>query len=300
MNNPYEHGRNAANIALRILNGIPVDQIAIKEKAEYSPFFDYKQLQRFDIDLSRLPNNSTVVDKPVSLYQQHASLINGVIALVAFLIVVISILVINIRQRINAQAKLRQFNLELESIVQQRTKDLNEKNKELEIASKSMQKLAHTDTLTGLPNRRAASSEVVAHIQRYNVNFRPLALAILDIDFFKRINDTFGHQTGDEVLCALGETLKNALRPDDRVYRWGGEEFLIVLPDANSEFAYSTCKRIRESVSQMNVGNVGTITPSIGVANFATGDSFDSIVLRADEALYTAKNNGRNQVVVRQ
>jgi diguanylate cyclase (GGDEF)-like protein len=298
MNDPYEHGRSAAKIAIKILDGVPLSKIEVQEKAKYSPFFDYNLLKRFDIDLNRLPADSIVIDRPSSLYEQHTALINSSIAFVIFLLVVISVLVVNINRRIVAQAKLRQFNKKLESTVQQRTRDLDERNKELEAASKILQALAYTDVLTGLPNRRAGSSELLAHIQRYNVDYQPLAVAILDIDLFKQINDTFGHPVGDEVLCAVGQTLKETIRPNDRVYRWGGEEFLIVLPDTMIEFSSAVCQRLRENITQISVSNVGTVTASIGVANFVKGDSFDSIFLRADEALYAAKNNGRNQVVV--
>ncbi|PSW05719.1 GGDEF domain-containing protein [Photobacterium lipolyticum] len=298
MNDPYTHGQSAAKIALKILDGVPLSNLEIQSKANYSPVFDYNQLIRFDIDLNRLPPNSIVIGRPASLYEQHTALINSTIALVFFLIVIISVLVVNINRRITAQEKLRLFNQKLESTVQLRTKALDERNKELKAASQVLQSLAYTDVLTGLANRRAASSEVDAYIQRYNVDYHPLAVAILDIDLFKQINDNFGHQTGDEVLCAVSKTLKETLRPNDRVYRWGGEEFLIVLPGTDIEFSSAVCQRLRENISQISVSSVRTITASIGVANFSKGDSFESILQRADKALYTAKNNGRNQVVV--
>ena len=297
MNNPYEHGSNAAQIAIKVLDGVPLDKIKTPEKATYAPYFDYYQLKRFGIDLNLLPVHSTIINRPVSLYDEHAKLINSTIALFIFMLVVISILTINIKRRITAQRKLHQFNQELESIVRQRTKDLDERNKELQAASKILRAHAYSDELTGLPNRRAASREIVAHIKRYNMNYQPLAVAILDIDLFKSINDTYGHQTGDEVLCAVGETLKDTLRPNDRVYRWGGEEFLIILPDTKADYSAIVCQRLTKSISQLNISNIGTITASIGVTNFASGDSFETILQRADTALYTAKNSGRNQVV---
>lgn len=297
VNDPYEHGQSAAKMAVKLLDGIPFSKIEIQEKARYSPVFDYHLLKRFDINLDRLPAGSVVINRPTSLYDQHTTLINSSIAFVIFLLVVISILVVNINRRIAAQEKLRQFNNTLESTVQQRTRDLDERNKELKAVSKILQSLAYTDVLTGLPNRRAGTSEVQAYIQRYNLDYQPLAVAVLDIDLFKQINDTFGHPVGDEVLCAVGQTLKETIRPNDRVYRWGGEEFLIVLPNTMIEFSSVVCQRLRENITQVSVSNVGTITASIGVANFVKGDSFDSILRRADKALYTAKKNGRNQVV---
>lgn len=298
INDPYMHGRDAANIAVKILEGVPVNKIKILEKAKYLPSFDYNVLKRFNIDLDRLPDESFVINRPISVYEHYRGLINSIIAFVIFLLVVISILMINIKRRTAAQETLRQFNRKLESLVQQRTKDLDESNKELKAASERLQALAYTDVLTGLANRRAGCSELLAYIQRYNLNHQPLALAILDIDFFKRINDTFGHAVGDEVLCAIAQRLKDAIRPSDRVYRWGGEEFLIVFPHTPDKFTTDVCQRLRKSITQVSVRNIGTITASIGVANFVKGDSVESILLRADDALYVAKNKGRNQVVV--
>jgi diguanylate cyclase (GGDEF)-like protein len=298
INDPYEHGRNAANIAVRILEGVPLNQIEIQEKAKYSPSFDYNVLKRFNIDLDRLPEDSAVINRPTSLYEQYRGLINSIVAFVIFLLAVILILAFNIKRRTTAQETLRQFNRKLESLVQQRTKDLDERNQELKAASERLQALAYTDVLTGLSNRRAGCSDLSGYIQRYKQAHRPLAVAILDVDFFKRINDTFGHAVGDEVLCAIAQTLKDTIRPSDRVYRWGGEEFLVVFPNTPSDFSTAVCQRLGKSITQINVRDVGTITASIGVANFVKGDTFESILLRADEALYAAKNKGRNQVVV--
>lgn len=100
------------------------------------------------------------------------------------------------------------------------------------------------------------------------------------------------------MLCAVGQTLKEVLRPNDSVYRWGGEEFLVVLPDTMADFSCIVCQRLTKKISQLSVSNIGTITASIGATNFIKGDSFETILLRADEALYTAKNGGRNQVVI--
>ncbi|RWX57425.1 ABC transporter substrate binding protein [Photobacterium chitinilyticum] len=298
MNNPYDQGRSAAQLAVKILDGVPLSNINALDTANYSPSFDYNQLKRFDIDLNHLPINSTIINRPVSLYEQHTRLINSAIAFVLFLLIVISVLTFNIKRRIAAQHKLHQFNQELESIVQQRTKDLDNRNKELQAASKILQAHAYTDELTGLPNRRAASRDVLAHIKRYNMDYQPLAIAILDIDLFKNINDTYGHQAGDEVLCAVGQTLKELLRPNDSVYRWGGEEFLVVLPDTVANFSFIVCQRLTNKISQLSVSNIDSITASIGVTNFIKGDSFETILQRADKALYTAKNSGRNQVVI--
>lgn len=297
MNNPYQHGQNAAKMALNILNGIPISNIAIKEKASYQPFFDYQQLQKFNINIELLPQHSVVYGQPLSIYQQFKTIIQAVVALVLFLTVIISILLFNIRQRQAAQLKLKQFNTQLESIVHQRTQQLEQRNQALEAASQRMKELANTDVLTGLHNRRAAMDEVAAFIHRFNIDYQPLTLVIMDVDFFKRINDNYGHHTGDEVLIAIALMLKKTLRPSDRVYRWGGEEFLLALPDTQEELAFSVCERLRNNISQIDIADIPMVTVSMGLASFKSGDDFDSILQLADEALYRAKSQGRNQIV---
>ncbi|WDE12549.1 diguanylate cyclase [Thalassomonas haliotis] len=287
MNDPYEHGVEAAAMALTILSGVPVSKIKIKEKAKYSPVFDYHQLKRFDINLDLLPKNSRVFNLPVSLYEKHRLEINSIIAIVMFLIMIISILFLN--------------NQELELVVKQRTRDLDLRNKALQASSNFMKHQANTDVLTNLANRRAGLEEISAYIKRFNRDNKDFALAIVDIDFFKSVNDSYGHDVGDKVLQVLGACLKKLTRPGDHVYRWGGEEFLIVLPYAGPQAAQVICQRFRQKISELVISRKDdkiSITVSIGVSNFTRKDSFESLFARADKALYQAKRNGRNRVEV--
>ena len=199
MNDPYEHGAEAADMALAILRGVPVSAIRIREKAKYSPVFDYYQLTRFNIDLDLLPKNSRVINHPVSLYERHRLEINSIIAIVMFLIMIISILFLN--------------NQELELVVKQRTRDLDLRNKALEANSNFMKHQANTDVLTNLANRRAGLEEITGYIRRFNQDDKEFALAIVDIDFFKGINDTYGHDVGDKVLQVFGGQFKKADPP---------------------------------------------------------------------------------------
>ncbi|WDE06066.1 diguanylate cyclase [Thalassomonas viridans] len=285
MNDPYDHGAEAAEMALDILGGVPVSAIKIREKAKYSPVFDYHQLSRFNIDLDLLPKNSQVINHPVSLYEKHRLEINSIIGIVMFLIMIISILYLN--------------NQELELVVRQRTRDLDLRNKALEASSNFMRHQANTDVLTNLANRRAGLEEISGYIRRFNRDDKAFALAIVDIDFFKRINDTYGHDVGDKVLQVLGASLKRLTRPGDNVYRWGGEEFLIILPYAGPQASLAICQRFRQKVSELVVCRQEeqiSITVSIGVTNFIREDTFESLFARADKALYEAKRNGRNRV----
>ena len=297
MNNPYQHGSAAGEMAIKLLKGARVSDIPIQEKAEYAPFFDYQKLDQFNIDLSYLPLNSTIIGRPKTLYHQYKVIVNATLALLIFLMVVISVLVDNIRRRTRAQKSLAELNFSLENIVGERTQDLNVKNKKLEEASRRLQEVAHTDPLTGLGNRRAGMQDIESYLQRFKQTGKPFSLALLDIDFFKKINDTYGHNMGDEVLIALSLSIKQTIRPSDRVYRWGGEEFLIALPDTQIDFATAVSERICSNIRNLRVANVGKITASLGVSVLVDQDSIDELIQRADVMLYQAKHNGRDQVL---
>jgi diguanylate cyclase len=166
-------------------------------------------------------------------------------------------------------------------------------------AQKRLSKLAMTDPLTGLYNRRHILdvSEYEA-VQRQR-NSRPLSFIIADIDFFKRINDTQGHEAGDAVLVAVSDAVKNSVREQDSVSRWGGEEFLIVLPDTDLDRATLVANRVREHVAarEINIGSQ-TIYASLtrGVVSCDTNESVSDAIARADGALYKGKRAGRNRV----
>jgi two-component system cell cycle response regulator len=163
--------------------------------------------------------------------------------------------------------------------------------------------LAATDPLTGLNNRRYLANHLGRQITRSKETRKPCSVLMIDVDHFKRINDTYGHQAGDEVLKALAERLRFNIRGIDLACRYGGEEFVIVMPEADMQTAERVAERLRESIAerQFELGAVRvslTVTASIGVASLETGDSrSDEILVRADKALYAAKAAGRNKVV---
>lgn len=162
-------------------------------------------------------------------------------------------------------------------------------------------KLATTDGLTELYNHRYFQEQIrmqVEQSKRYNNNF---SLIIIDIDFFKKFNDTFGHQSGDAVLRQVAQTLKKNVRATDIVCRYGGEEMSIILPNTGKDEAFSTAQKICERVANRKFKLAGdketNVTISLGVSTFPfDGDSASAIIEEADKRLYNAKNNGRNQV----
>jgi two-component system cell cycle response regulator len=162
---------------------------------------------------------------------------------------------------------------------------------------------AVTDALTGLFNRRYMESQLSAHVDQASHRGRALSVLALDIDYFKSINDSHGHDCGDQVLKELAQRLKRNVRNLDIVCRTGGEEFIVILPDTARDAAERIAERIRRSVSSKHFsggvksGPIG-MTISIGVANLdGTQDSMDALLKRADQALYRAKREGRNRVI---
>lgn len=193
------------------------------------------------------------------------------------------------RDLIRQNEQLRRLNAELESIVAERTRELVEKNRELEV-------LSVTDRLTGLYNRRKLDEvleEELVRCRRYGVEF---AVVIMDIDHFKRINDSHGHHVGDVVLQEMAAILRERTRDADALARLGGEEFVIVCRHASLDGAVDTAGRIRVAIAGHEFPGVGHVTASFGVAACCDNDTAETIVTRADAALYRAKGAGRNRV----
>ncbi len=167
---------------------------------------------------------------------------------------------------------------------------------------RATEQLAHTDTLTQLANRRQLSKDISERFQPALIKGRALAVAMIDIDHFKRFNDEFGHKTGDITLQKVASVLRAALREKDFVYRYGGEEFTVVVEDATREQALKLLERVRVTVERTPLTGdsgqpVGPVTVSVGVATCPDGPSeFDDLLQLADKALYQAKSRGRNQV----
>jgi len=158
--------------------------------------------------------------------------------------------------------------------------------------------LTVTDELTGAYNRRAFNEYLEKNISRAKRYNEPLSFLLLDIDHFKNINDSHGHDVGDEVLKIMVDMIKNSIRSEDIFARWGGEEFVLLLPQTNSDSAIVLAERLRTEIAQYNFSNVGTITVSIGISELNDGDGLDELIKRGDMALYNAKESGRNNVKI--
>ena len=162
-----------------------------------------------------------------------------------------------------------------------------------------LRRVANTDALTGLLNRRRFAEIVDRELARSRRSGHPLTLAIGDIDFFKRVNDDYGHAAGDHLLQSVANLLQGGLRDYDCIARWGGEEFIVLLPETDLATASRVIERLRETVAGSHLSFEGALIPvtmTWGVAQFAADENWHAIVARADEALYRGKSSGRNRV----
>jgi two-component system, cell cycle response regulator len=165
-----------------------------------------------------------------------------------------------------------------------------------------LQKLATTDGLTKLYNSRSFYSQLELEVDRYNRYKHPLSLLLLDIDNFKEFNDNFGHLEGDKVLVRFSQIIKSCLRTNDSAYRYGGEEFTVILPETNGDEAKTVAQRIRSSLETEKFKPIpdknAKITISIGVTQYFPKEELSAFIRRADKAMYLSKKNGRNRVSV--
>jgi diguanylate cyclase (GGDEF)-like protein len=165
-----------------------------------------------------------------------------------------------------------------------------------------LQKLAITDGLTKLYNSRSFYTQLELEVDRFNRYKHPLALLLLDIDNFKEYNDSYGHLEGDKVLVRFSQIIKTCLRANDSAYRYGGEEFTVILPETTGDEAKTVAQRIRASLEAEKYkpvpGKVARITISIGVTQCYPKEELSTFIRRADKAMYLSKENGRNRVSV--
>ncbi len=161
-----------------------------------------------------------------------------------------------------------------------------------------MNLLATTDTLTGIANRREFNMQLAKEIQRARRYGTQLSLVMYDIDHFKRVNDTFGHDTGDTILKAVVLIVAEHIRGTDLNARWGGEEFMILMPHTDGEGAGKAAEKLRNEIAGHSFDGVGSLSASFGVSALAPLDDVNTLLKRVDDALYTAKENGRDRVEI--
>lgn len=213
---------------------------------------------------------------------------------------------IQMDKRMNYEEELRQVRQQTNEALKEKEQaftalekiyeEIEEKQKVLLEINNKLQEKSTTDFLTGLYNRSFFNEFMKLQIQRFTEEKNPFSLIIADIDFFKRVNDSYGHIVGDVVLSKVALLFKEYLPKDAIVSRFGGEEFVVVLPKTEQEEATKVAKSLNQYVSKQYFEQVGHVTISLGISTVQTMDTMETILERADEALYYVKRNGRNNV----
>lgn len=195
--------------------------------------------------------------------------------------------------------RMQETNRKLEGKLEESKQDISLLQKDLDDARRA----SLVDPLTKVANRKGFDDRLMQEVRAASEQNRALSLAIMDIDHFKRFNDTFGHQTGDQVLRLVAMTVKSSIKGSDLVARYGGEEFAAILPHTGLDGARAVAENIRKAVHAKQLlkrstnENLGRLTISIGVAQWRSGEDASRLIERADECLYGAKRAGRNRVI---
>ena len=217
----------------------------------------------------------------------------------------IDCILVQMKKRIDYELELRATKRKMEEAyieknealakLEQIYKEIEQKQAELMAINSGLVEISYTDKLTGIKNRRFFQEKLEEHIHLYHNEGKPFSLLIVDIDYFKKVNDTYGHQIGDVVLMKLANILQNFVRPDDTAARFGGEEFTIILSNTSIAEAKQLAEQLNRVVEQAQWEQIDSLTISIGIATFTEQDTETSIILNADQALYASKQNGRNR-----
>lgn len=202
----------------------------------------------------------------------------------------------NIQERKRSREQLERRNQSLEALVAERTRELSRVNQQLQLQLEENRSLAERDTLTCIANRYRLEKVLLQECGRAQRFRLPLSLIAMDIDDFKPINDRHGHAVGDATLLQVVERLEGCVRPNDLLARWGGDEFMLILPDSSVETARLLAERIRQQVLALPSVGEFKVTLSLGVAQRLDNESPVTLMARADRALYQSKAAGKNRV----
>lgn len=167
--------------------------------------------------------------------------------------------------------------------------------------NEQLRRAALRDPLTGLANRRMMTDRISEEQERARRRHTDFTLAMMDVDYFKNINDTYGHELGDRVLCSIADAINSSLRNYDLGARWGGEEFMILLPHTDLKEARDICARVQKALAKIRLEQTGqtlNITASIGLTSYRCQEEYTQTITRADQALLRAKREGRNRIEV--
>ena len=282
-------------VSVLFLNGsrdeaskVLLQEVLPKTAPLLSHLSELTQAQRIDVQKTLLLANAAAESERtrIALFSGFALLASLAITVVAFWY----------GRKLSAQ--LQDMNTYLEQKIYERTESLLDTQKELLEDNNELTRMALTDSLTALSNRTHMNQILHKEYARFERHDQRFGIIMLDIDHFKSINDTQGHDAGDQVLKKLARLFEGAIRSSDFVARWGGEEFLICCTTIEERDLLPIAETIRQLVARTDFGIDRPITASLGCAAIVRGENIGELIKRADVALYEAKNNGRNQSVV--
>ncbi len=266
--------------------------------AESTLLFDGYYLNKFNISIKKLPKNSEIINTSPHLIESYQSEIIAVILFILALVFMVVMLFYYFRKKNIIVTELSVMKKVLERRVRERTIKLQNANKTLKIKETEITQLMLTDALTGLSNRRHFDIEFKREFDRSKRTNSDFCIAFCDIDYFKLINDTYGHGIGDKVLVRVAKSIHESIRKTDFVARWGGEEFVIMYIDSDLTTALHFTERVREVIESLEFNEFEeSITISIGVTQRKKEDTIKDVIKRSDQALYQAKERGRNCIV---
>jgi len=217
----------------------------------------------------------------------------------------IECILMQMKKRIDYEMELRQTKKLMEEAYLEKERafarleqiyyEIEQKQLELMEVNTGLLKASNTDKLTGVPNRRYFQEKLDEHIVQFQQQHTRFSLLIIDIDYFKRVNDTYGHQIGDVVLVKLASILSDEVGENGIVARFGGEEFTVIVSGADEEAGLAIAKQITQTVEASEWKETGSLTISAGVATMTEQDTEQSLLSKADQALYASKKHGRNR-----
>ena len=234
----------------------------------------------------RISISTDLYNKEIYSIEREKTILSVIIVLISLLIYVIFYLFIKTTDRFLRNTE--KLNISLEQKVRLRTQELEDLNK-------SLTQEVITDALTGVYNRKMFNNVIYTKVEEVRKFGFKLSLIMFDIDFFKKVNDTYGHQVGDLVLKEIAKVVNENIRQDDLFFRWGGEEFTILL-NRDLTIAIRVAKHLRESIKKHKFEKVGSITCSFGVSEFNSKKTLSNFIKEADDLLYLAKKKGRDRV----
>jgi len=286
--------RELGMMAGEAVAGLLREEGPVKDHDGYGYFYDWREVSRWGFE-RRLKEGAEIHFRQLSFWIQYRKEIMFLAVIFSLLLTMIIALTYFNRQLVKTRESLKQERNHLEERVDERTKELSTLHEKAE-------KLARIDMLTKLNNRRAffeQGDHIHRQVVRYNKSY---TILMLDIDFFKRVNDNYGHAAGDKVIISVAETIRSAVRLSDIAARIGGEEFALILLETKHEPLSALAERIRKDIAEKTIPSDGKkikITISIGLAEYLEGDpGIEPVLARADKALYQAKESGRNRVCI--